>query len=138
MLVFILSVNNLCSFQVFYVARSKSGLLQLHLQRESYNHVFAVCILAHWQESSLQDALPCKKSFLLPQTIFFSICVQQKVVFHDLHHYMFIDPFVRAYVNAISDPHTHTHTHTLTLMKHTMHHTLHTQIYMMYAIAQHA
>ena len=81
------------------------------MTHESYNHFFAVCILAHWQESSLQDALPCKKSFLLPQTIFFSVCVPQKVVFHDLHHYMFIDPFVHAHVNAINDPHTHTHTH---------------------------
>ena len=56
------------------------------------------------QESSLQDALPCKKSFLLSQA-FFSACVVQKVVFHDLHHYMFIDPFVHVHVNAISDPH---------------------------------
>ena len=103
-----------------------------------------MCILAHWQESSLQDALPCKKSFFVVpssrcsalQGIFFVVPVPQKVVFHDLHHYMFIDPFVHAHVNAISDPHTHTLTHTL--MKHTMHHTLHTQIHMIYAIAQHA
>ena len=72
--------------------------------------------------------------FFVAKNSLFSVCVPQKVVFHDLHHYMFIDPFVHAHVNAISDPHTPT----LTLMKHTMHHTLHTQIHMIYAIAQHA
>ena len=56
----------------------------------------------------------------------FSICVQQKVVFHDLHHYMFIDPFVHAHVNAISDPHTHTHTHTHIDETHNAPHTAHT------------
>ena len=80
--------------------------------------------------SALQEVF-----FVAPSSLFL-VCVSQKVVFHDLHHYMFIDPFVHAHVNAISDPHTHTLTHTL--MKHTMHHTLHTQMHMIYAIAQHA
>ena len=96
-----------------------------------------MCILAHWQESSLQDAGLQEVFFVAPRS-HFSACVAEKVVFHDLHHYMFIDPFVHAHVNAISDPHTHTHTLTHTMMKHTMHHTLHTQIHMIYAIAQHA
>lgn len=43
------------------------------------------------------------------QEVFFvtqeSSLLVQKVVFHDLHHYMFIDPFVHVHVNAISDPH---------------------------------
>lgn len=81
--------------------------------------VFARC-------SALQEVFFVVPSSLCSalQGIFFVVLVPQKVVFHDLHHYMFIDPFVHAHVNAISDPHTHTLTHTL--MKHTMHHTLHT------------
>ena len=39
---------------------------------------------------------------------------------------MFIDPFVHAHVNAISDPHTHTHTHTHIDETHNAPHTAHT------------
>ena len=78
--------------------------------------------------SALQEVF-----FVAPSSLC-SVSVPQKVVFHDLHHYIVIDPLLHAHVNAISDPHTHTHT----LMEHTMHHTLHTQIHMIYAIAQRA
>ena len=84
-----------------------------------------MCILAHWQDSSLQDAGLQEVFFVAPRSLF-SACVAEKVVFHDLHHYMFIDPFVHAHVNAISDPHTHTHTHTHIDETHNAPHIAHT------------
>ena len=98
--------------------------------------IFLLCAFWHIGKNLLCKMLCLARSLFCCPKQSFSVCVQQEVVFHDLHHYMFIDPFVHAHVNAISDPHTHTLTHTL--MKHTMHHTLHTQIHMIYAIAQHA
>ena len=70
--------------------------------------------------SALQEVF-----FVAPSSLC-SVSVQQKVVFHVLHHYIFIDLFLHAHVNAISDPHTHTHTHTHIDETHNAPHTAHT------------
>ena len=85
----------LCSLCVsqFHAVRSKSGLqLWQQLRRQSvcwvrmiksYNSsvLFAVCILAHWQASSLQDA-GLQEDLLLPMGDLCSARVAEKVVFH--------------------------------------------------------
>ena len=103
----------------FDFARSKRGLLQCPQLKKWYrmssknNIFFAVCILAHWHDTSLQDA-GLQEVFLLPISKLWLACVAEKVVCHDLHHYMVNDAVVHAHVNAFSDPHTHTHAHTHT------------------------
>ena len=96
------------------------------MTHESYNHFFAVCILAHWQESSLQDALPCKKSFLLSQAVFsqfvghkkwsFMICITTCSLIH---------LFMPMSMQSVIHIHTHIHIDETHNAPHTAHTNLH-------------
>ena len=87
---------------------------------------FAVCILAHWQEPSLQDALPCKKSFLLPHAVFFQIVCHKKWSFMIcMTTCSLIHLFMLMSMQSVIHIHTHTHIDETHNAPHTAHTNLH-------------
>ena len=88
--------------------------------------MFAVCILAHLQESSLQDALPCKKSFLLPQPVFFQFVCHKKWSFMIcITTCSLIHLFMLMSMQSVIHIHTHTHIDEAHNAPHTAHTNLH-------------